>query len=82
MDTSAPIAMIASGTFPNYLQRRGMPDSKEALQRRLANYQKELREYETKLKNEKDDKKKVHLAMSVAGLKNSIKEIGAQLRNM
>ncbi|QNN98356.1 hypothetical protein SEA_LILMARTIN_114 [Streptomyces phage LilMartin] len=59
-----------------------MADSKEVLQRRLANYKKELAEYETKLRNEKDDKKKVNLAMAVAGLKNSIKEIGTQLRNM
>lgn len=58
-----------------------MPDSKETLQRRLDNFKKELKEYEAKLKNEKDNKKKVHLAMTVAGLKNSIKEIGAQLRH-
>lgn len=59
-----------------------MAQTKAEMQRQLDNFKKELKTYEQKLKNETDPKKKANLAMAVAGYKNSIKEIGTQLRNM
>lgn len=45
----------------------------------LVRCQKDLTEYEKKLAKETDQKKKVHLAMCVAGLKNTIRELKEQL---
>ena len=47
--------------------------------RNLARCEKDLKEYEEKLRKETDRKKKVHLSMCVAGLKNTIKELREQL---
>jgi hypothetical protein len=65
--------------------RRRMAKSKQELEKQLAAFKKSLSEHEAKLKKAKADKNKrdmVNYAMSVAGLKNSINEVGTQLRKM
>lgn len=62
-----------------------MAKSKEELQQQLATFKHELKDYEAKLKKavkDGDKRKQVDYAMAVAGLKNSIREIGTQLRKM
>lgn len=62
-----------------------MAKSREELQRQLVEFKTALKLHEKKLekaKKEKNNKDVVNYSMSVAGLKNSIREIGTQLRNM
>ncbi len=62
-----------------------MPKNKEELQRQLNTFKQELKDYEAKLERAKQTNNRdemVNYAMTVAGLKNSIKEIGTQLRSM
>lgn len=62
-----------------------MAKSRDELQRQLVEFKATLKIHEKKLEKAKKDKNNadvVNYSMSVAGLKNSIKEIGTQLRNM
>ncbi|AXH67290.1 hypothetical protein SEA_WOFFORD_117 [Streptomyces phage Wofford] len=62
-----------------------MAKSKKELEAQLKTFQKDVSKYEAlrdKALKDGNKKKAADYAMAVAGLKNSIKEIGTQLRNM
>jgi predicted nucleic acid-binding Zn-ribbon protein len=62
-----------------------MAKTRDELQRQLVEFKTQLKVHQGKLeraKREKNNKDIVNYSMSVAGLKNSIKEIGIQLRKM
>ncbi|WP_143675451.1 hypothetical protein [Streptomyces sp. JV178] len=85
MDTSGLTVMTANDIYQHCHRKGEMAKSKKELEAQLKAFKSEVSKYEglrDRALKDGDKKKAADYAMAVAGLKNSIREIGTQLRNM